>query len=506
MKESHQKTNTKIKGDEKMTSHYEAAIPVNDMDTDFHIQENTTPKNQALNIYIYSDILSLCLGLACSWLAAYSINGIFFKSGGLLLSETYTSNHILSFLAVSSGLLLWFGHNKHYKVRMPFWTETQKIINALGFALLVDGFLQFASKHDISRVLIISSWIFSAFIIIALRAAVRKAAIKRGSFQLPTLLIGTGTTAQQIQAALKSAPEMGYAITAQIKNLQVEFLQAGSSWKRLCEKFGAQHVIIALDGKDLHETDKIMEKLAREPISFSVAPPLQNLPVTGMVPHYFMNNNNILITHSCCIEQRLPQIIKRSIDIAVSGSALIVLSPIMLFIACMVKMDGGSALFGHKRLGFRGKIFPCMKFRTMVMGGDAILKQHLKDNPEAAKEWAESQKLLNDPRVTRFGKFLRSTSLDELPQLINVLRGDMSLVGPRPIVRDEIGHYKHDITHYYRVRPGVTGLWQVSGRSDVSYAQRVQMDSWYVKNWSLWHDIAIMCKTFPAVFKRSGAY
>ncbi len=299
---------------------------------------------------------------------------------------------------------------------------------------------------------------------------------------------------------------MGYAITAQIKNLPVEFLQAGSSWKKLCEKFGAQHVIIALDGKDLPETDKIMEKLAREPVSFSVAPPLHNLPVNGMVTHYFINHNNMLITHSNCIEQRLPQIIKRSIDITISGSALLVLSPFMLIIACLVRMDGGSALFGHKRLGFRGKTFPCMKFRSMVMGGDAILKQHLKENPEAAKEWEETQKLQNDPRVTRLGKFLRSTSLDELPQLINVLRGDMSLVGPRPIVRDEIAHYKYDIAHYYRVRPGVTGLWQVSGRNDVSYAQRVQMDSWYVKNWSLWHDIAIICKTFPAVFKRSGAY
>jgi undecaprenyl-phosphate galactose phosphotransferase len=142
----------------------------------------------------------------------------------------------------------------------------------------------------------------------------------------------------------------------------------------------------------------------------------------------------------------------------------------------------------------------------MVMGGDKILKAHLENNPEAAAEWKATQKLVNDPRVTRIGKFLRSTSIDELPQLINVLRGDMSLVGPRPIVRDEVSHYSNDIDYYYRVRPGVTGLWQVSGRSDTTYAERVQLDSWYVRNWSLWHDIAIMLKTFPAVFKRSGAY
>lgn len=162
--------------------------------------------------------------------------------------------------------------------------------------------------------------------------------------------------------------------------------------------------------------------------------------------------------------------------------------------------------FGHNRLGRNGKIFPCLKFRSMVMGGDKILQEYLENNPEAAEEWKATQKLVNDPRVTRIGKFLRSTSIDELPQLINVLRGDMSLVGPRPIVRDEIAHYSHDIDYYYRVRPGVTGLWQVSGRSDTTYAQRVQLDSWYVRNWSFWHDIVIILKTFPAVLKGSGAY
>lgn len=471
-----------------------------------NVQNSSSRPNQSLKFYILSDAIALLLALACSWLGALTVNNIFIKSNGLFLSHAYTSTHIISFLLVSAGILIWFAHNRHYSVRMPFWIETQKIISALGFALLVDGFLQFASKQDVSRLLIISSWIFAGFTIIGLRAIVRQIAMKNGVFQIPTLLIGSGTTAQQIQSALKSAPEMGYNITAQIKNLPESFLQAGGSWKNLCEKYGAQHVIIALDGMDFHGTDKIMKKLSRESISFSIAPPLQNLPVTGMQSHYFLNNNTVLMTHSYGIEQRLPQFIKRGVDITVSGVALLLLSPIMLVIAAFIKLDGGSSLFGHKRLGRGGKIFPCLKFRTMIMGGDEILKQHLKNNPEAAEEWKATQKLQNDPRVTRFGKFLRSSSIDELPQLINVLKGDMSLVGPRPIVRDEIEHYNHDIAHYYRVRPGVTGLWQVSGRNDVSYAQRVQMDSWYVRNWSLWNDIAIICKTFPAVFKRSGAY
>ncbi|MBY0406141.1 MAG: sugar transferase, partial [Rickettsiales bacterium] len=144
--------------------------------------------------------------------------------------------------------------------------------------------------------------------------------------------------------------------------------------------------------------------------------------------------------------------------------------------------------------------------RSMVANSAEVLEQYLAANPEAREEWDADQKLKNDPRITAVGAFLRKTSLDELPQLINVLRGEMSLVGPRPIVTAEVDKYDYDIAHYYRVSPGITGLWQVSGRNDVSYAQRVQMDSWYVRNWSLWHDIAILCKTVPALLQSRGAY
>jgi undecaprenyl-phosphate galactose phosphotransferase len=142
----------------------------------------------------------------------------------------------------------------------------------------------------------------------------------------------------------------------------------------------------------------------------------------------------------------------------------------------------------------------------MIMNGDAVLTKYLEKDPKARAEWIRDRKLRNDPRVTRVGAFLRKTSIDELPQLLNVLRGDMSIVGPRPIVVAETEKYDSDIAHYYRVRPGITGLWQVSGRNDVSYAERVHLDGWYVRNWSLWHDIVIICKTFPVVFRRSGAY
>jgi undecaprenyl-phosphate galactose phosphotransferase len=142
----------------------------------------------------------------------------------------------------------------------------------------------------------------------------------------------------------------------------------------------------------------------------------------------------------------------------------------------------------------------------MVVDADRVLRRVLATDPEAAKEWASTQKLRDDPRVTPIGGFLRRSSLDELPQLFNVLRGEMSLVGPRPIVHAEVAKYGTDIEHYYAAKPGITGLWQVSGRSEMSYVRRVQLDAWYVRNWTLWHDIAILFKTIPAVFLQRGAH
>jgi Undecaprenyl-phosphate galactose phosphotransferase WbaP len=197
---------------------------------------------------------------------------------------------------------------------------------------------------------------------------------------------------------------------------------------------------------------------------------------------------------------------KRSFDILAAGSALFVLSPLFLLIALLVKRDGGKVFYSHKRLGRNGEAFYCLKFRSMVPDGDIILHRYLDNNPVAKAEWENERKLQYDPRITRLGAFLRKTSLDELPQLLNVLRGEMSIVGPRPIVVAETDKYDSEINDYYRVRPGLTGLWQVSGRSNVSYGQRVSMDSWYVRNWSLWHDVMIICKTFPALLKRRGAY
>jgi exopolysaccharide production protein ExoY len=198
--------------------------------------------------------------------------------------------------------------------------------------------------------------------------------------------------------------------------------------------------------------------------------------------------------------------LKRVIDIL--GALLIVaaLSPPLITACLVLSLQGGQVIYKHRRIGRGGRTFECLKFRTMVPDADQVLRDLLETNPELKLEWVRDHKLRNDPRVTPIGRFLRRTSLDELPQLWNVLRGEMSLVGPRPIVREELLRYGRKVQDYLAIKPGITGLWQVMGRNDTDYRRRVVLDTYYVRNQNLLLDLYILIKTTGVVLGRTGAY
>jgi len=212
-------------------------------------------------------------------------------------------------------------------------------------------------------------------------------------------------------------------------------------------------------------------------------------------------------THRRSLEGPVGGAAKRAFDIVLSALAITVLSPVLLVLALAVKATSpGPVLFRHSRVGWNGRPFMCLKFRTMVANAEEVLERHLAADPAAAEEWACTQKLKSDPRVTSPGRLLRRFSLDELPQLFNVLRGDMSLVGPRPVVDAELARFGDASAAYLAARPGITGPWQISGRSDVTYESRVRVDSDYVEKWSLWRDLTILFLTIPAVVLARGSY
>lgn len=216
------------------------------------------------------------------------------------------------------------------------------------------------------------------------------------------------------------------------------------------------------------------------------------------------NMQTTSIDHDARSESRQPLggWAKRLLDLIVASTALILAGPILVLIPLLIKATtGGPVLFVHRRIGFNGKAFDCYKFRTMVPNAEEVLERHLSCNPQAAQEWAANQKLKCDPRILFLGNMLRKSSLDELPQLFNILRGDMSCVGPRPVIADELQRYGAASHEYLKTRPGLTGLWQINGRNMTEYSHRVLLDTQYVRTWSLRRDLSILVRTIPAIMK-----
>lgn len=202
----------------------------------------------------------------------------------------------------------------------------------------------------------------------------------------------------------------------------------------------------------------------------------------------------------------LGAVAKRTLDILGALALGLIFSPLMLVIVVLTRREGGSVIYKHRRVGLNGKMFGCLKFRTMVPNADQVLRELLESDPALKAEWVRDHKLRNDPRITRLGRFLRRTSLDELPQIWNVLRGEMSLVGPRPVVREELLRYGRSVRVYLSTKPGITGLWQVTGRNDTDYRRRVALDAYYARNQNLLLDMYILFKTTGVVLGGSGAY
>jgi Undecaprenyl-phosphate galactose phosphotransferase WbaP len=240
----------------------------------------------------------------------------------------------------------------------------------------------------------------------------------------------------------------------------------------------------------------------------TIVPDLQGLPLSNLELETYFDQEAMLLRVRNNLKIQYNLVIKRFFDLICGTIILICALPFLLLIAFLVKLDSsGPILHNGKRIGKKNQEFKCYKFRTMFINEAEILKEHLAESPEAKEEWKRFAKLkLYDPRVTRVGKWLRKFSLDELPQIINVLRGEMSLVGPRPYLpreRERMNFYGDIILETV---PGITGLWQVRGRNNIEFEGRLSLDSWYVRNWSLWLDISLLIRTIAVVLDRKGAY
>jgi Undecaprenyl-phosphate galactose phosphotransferase WbaP len=416
--------------------------------------------------------------------------------------------HFASFRDVAvlyAGTIAYLAFNGRYNQRVPFWTEMKLIFHASFWAVAAELVVAILDRDILDRVPTMA--VLTLFPIVATfaNAMTKYLLSKAGVWTLSIVLVGEGASAIAAEAALASDPGLGFEVVGRVDPVELMVRRGGPLLWPLIDRFRADRILFALDGDKTFQRT-LIESALRERIPFAIAPEAHALPAAAWEATRFFSHDVVMLSFRHGASRTLAQVVKTILDVSAALILLILTSPIFLVVAIMNWRSGGPMFFAHRRLGIGGQSFPCLKFRTMVVDGDRVLQEALANDPALAAEWEATQKLRRDPRVTPIGRFLRKTSLDELPQLINVLLRQMSLVGPRPIVENEARFYGEDIAHYYGTRPGVTGLWQVSGRSNTTYARRVQLDVWYVNNWTVWLDIAVLLKTFPAVLGRSGAH
>lgn len=459
----------------------------------------------------------------------------FFLSGALaeyishdLLGNIYVEfnspqvkQRAISFFVIASAALFTFYNRGHYKRRIPLWSQIRYIAITLIILMLVDGFMYFASKYHFSRLWIVLVWVLSfAFIIIG-RNLAKSLCKALQIWNVPTVIVGDSDNIVETLYAIYSDSFTGYEVKSIIMHdgyakfdrkvlplayENIEIIDGSKDYSSYLAARADNFYIIAPNSFKNFNIDDLVEKINGRSAGYALVPPIAGVNLYGSAPQYFFGHDVMFLLSRDNIHSPFGLIIKRTLDIIGSIVGLVMLLPIFAFVIYMIKKDGGSAFFGHKRIGLNNKIFKCWKFRSMAMDAEERLKTLLANDAKAKEMWDKHHKLMDDPRITKIGHFIRKTSLDEFPQLWNVLKGEMSLVGPRPIVEDEKKHYGDKINDYLSVKPGITGLWQVSGRNDTSYSHRVYLDSWYVQNWSVWCDVVILVKTVITLIKREGVY
>ncbi|HCO0320387.1 TPA: undecaprenyl-phosphate galactose phosphotransferase WbaP, partial [Escherichia coli] len=402
---------------------------------------------------------------------------------------------------------------RHYFYRKTFWFELKEILRTLVIFAIIEIAVIAFTTWSFSRALWVITWIFILLLVPFSRILTKYLLNKLGYWQRDTWIIGSGNNAIEAYKAIISEKNLGLKIIGFIASEGgvragetingIKVISNDIDWLRGEDK--KTQFIVAVESHQSEMRNSWLRNFMIQGFRYvSVIPTLRGMPLDSTDMSFIFSHEVMIFRVQQNLAKWSSRTLKRLFDIIASIAIIILLSPVLLYISRLVKKDGGPAIYGHERIGQDGKPFKCLKFRSMVTNSKDVLNELLQNDPEAKREWDTTFKLKNDPRITKIGAVLRRTSLDELPQLFNVLKGEMSLVGPRPIITAELERYNEEVDYYLLSKPGMTGLWQVSGRSDVDYETRVYLDAWYVKNWSMWNDIAILFKTVGVVLKKDG--
>lgn len=430
-------------------------------------------------ILVSSDLLFLLLSLKFALYIRTNFLSEFFP---FLDTSTFHRYYWIVFLS-----LVIFIFEKIYFIRYDFWSDTKRVLKGLllSFVIVFTVITLTKMSNDYSRAFITIFYIIAAFLIPFSKRYLKMILFKSNFFRVNVRVVGKSNLVEDMKKELRENWYFGYNVSK--KRFKV--------------------VIFISKNFTTEQSKRLIRVYSKKTKNIYVIPYMHHIDFThANIVDYF----NIRLS-AICIENRLlnyrnlftKNLFEKILVLCILPFGLLV----HFFMTVFIKNDSeGKVLFKQKRLGLKGKKFSCYKYRTMYENSDKILEKYLTENPEEVEYYNIYHKYQDDPRITKIGKFLRATSLDEFPQFFNVLRGDMNLIGPRPYMikeKEKIGKYNQDII--LEVKPGITGLWQVSGRSNLTFDERIELDKWYIHNWSLWMDFVIFMKTIKVVFSKIGA-
>lgn len=446
---------------------------------------------QALRPFIWSDMLALVLcGFAGAWLNM------------LLGAEPVEGRFAVAALG-TLGVVYAFRSLGHYRARRALGDQIKPIVKACGLAFLITSTAELALGVSGLSAGTVLKWTLAPAALLTLRYLVREGLKAQSAWFEPVVLITTGGCEDSGRALLNANKGHGLEPTRTLAWSAFASL-SDDALGEVLDQYRGQSLFLAPDAEDQPIAARVATRLSARGASFYYKPALGRIPVEAVDVLDAPPADGFVLRMGDSLDRPVARALKRAFDITVAGLALAVLSPILLVFAWAIQRDGGPALFIQPRAGQDGQSFGCFKFRSMAEDAEARLEAILASDPAKKAQWDAYQKLEEDPRITPVGALLRKTSLDELPQLINVIRGEMSLIGPRPMLMEQMEMYGPSLDAYVRMRPGITGLWQVNGRNATTFEERARLDDWYARNWSLWRDCVILLRTVREVLRGSG--
>lgn len=405
-----------------------------------------------------------------------------------------------------------------YFKRLPFWDEVKFLWKSAFHVLVIVALIIIVGRDvdDTSKIVIMTMFALSLVLFPYVRSRAKMICYALGLLKKRILIVGSGEFARMSLRAINKEKILGYEVAGFVgqnpsEDIRIDGYRIHGYLDKLGRYLGRcviHDVLIAAPEIDRGFLTRLINSIQTKIDSVMYVTDMGGVSILSAELIHLFEEESLIIQMKNNLANPLNYLVKRLFDYGLALCLLIVLLPLLGGIALLIKMTSrGPALYTAERVGRGGRKFRCYKFRTMYQDADDRLAHLLRNDASVKKEWEQFRKIRNDPRVTPLGRFLRATSLDELLQIFNVLKGDMSLVGPRPVTQEEITvYYKEAAELYYCVPPGLTGLWQVSGRSHLGYDVRITLDSLYVRNWNIWLDIMILVKTARVILKKEGAF